>query len=321
MAYIDGDPDRPIGFARNINGVMTPEYSQPANKTRMTIKTPSSPATGGFNELRLEDVAGSQHFDWRAEKDFIGEVVNDRTETIGNDESHTVKSDMLHSVEHDQTVSIGGNFKVTVGANSPLNVAKDRTTTVGGNETIEVGKVLNISTQGDETEDVGTERKTKAGEDGGAITRVVEETLKRTIGAGLTTTGKGDITTLVGDAYTEKIDGSKTTKTNKGMIKSTVSGPFKIDVTGEMMRKSTSHMGFSADRSKVTVTGATSFTSDERIAIQGNHIVIEADSSLTLTSGDLEIAMTPGSTKIKGKMLLDAKASITVTGNPDNITK
>ena len=320
MAYIDGDPDRPIGLARNINGVMKPEYSQPANKTRMTIKTPSSPATGGFNELRLEDVAGSQHFDWKAEKDFIGEVVNDRNETVGNDENHTVKSDMIHSVEHDQKVSIGGNFKVTIGNDQPLSVDKDRTKTVGGNETIEVGKVLNISTQGNETEDVGADRKTKAGEDGGAITRVVEETMKRTIKASLTTTGKGDITTIVGDAYTEEIEGDKTTKAVKGMIKSTISGPFKIDVTGEVMRKSESDMGYSADRSNVTVTGATTFKSDEGITIQGNHIIIEADSSLTLTSGALEIAMTPGSTKLKGKMVLDGKDSITVTGNPDNIT-
>ncbi|MEO7328060.1 MAG: type VI secretion system tip protein TssI/VgrG [Minicystis sp.] len=44
VAYIDGDPDRPVGIARKINGVMTPTYSQPGNKSMMTIKTKNLPA-------------------------------------------------------------------------------------------------------------------------------------------------------------------------------------------------------------------------------------------------------------------------------------
>ncbi|MEZ4313082.1 MAG: type VI secretion system tip protein TssI/VgrG [Polyangiaceae bacterium] len=34
IAYIDGDPDRPVGIARNINGAMVPTYGQPAQKSR-----------------------------------------------------------------------------------------------------------------------------------------------------------------------------------------------------------------------------------------------------------------------------------------------
>jgi type VI secretion system secreted protein VgrG len=39
VGYIDGDPDRPVGLARNINGKMMPTYGQPDRKNMMTIKT------------------------------------------------------------------------------------------------------------------------------------------------------------------------------------------------------------------------------------------------------------------------------------------
>src|SRR5262249_41621282 len=68
-AYIDGDPDRPIGLARDINGAMPPAYAPVANPNTMTVKTPSSPATGGFNEIKLDDSKGSMLFYMRAERD------------------------------------------------------------------------------------------------------------------------------------------------------------------------------------------------------------------------------------------------------------
>ncbi len=43
VAYIDGDPDRPIGIGRAINAEMAPTYGLPGNMTRMSMRTPSSP--------------------------------------------------------------------------------------------------------------------------------------------------------------------------------------------------------------------------------------------------------------------------------------
>ena len=44
VAYIGGDPDRPIGIGRAINAEMAPTYDLPGNMTRMSMRTPSSPA-------------------------------------------------------------------------------------------------------------------------------------------------------------------------------------------------------------------------------------------------------------------------------------
>jgi type VI secretion system secreted protein VgrG len=163
VAYIDGDPDRPVGLARTINGVMTPTYAQPASKTAMTIKTPSSPATGGFNEIKLDDIAESQMFYVKAERDLIGQVRHDRTERIGNNETHTVGQNCTHFVERDQRLSIGANAETKIDDQMRVQVLLNRTKSVGGSETIGTGGGINVSTKGNETETVGSLRLTMAG--------------------------------------------------------------------------------------------------------------------------------------------------------------
>jgi len=163
VAYIDGDPDRPIGIARNINGVMSPTYGQPGSKNVMTVKSPSSPATGGFHEIKLDDSAGSMQFFMKAQKDHLGIVKNDRTERVGNDETHSVGVNLMHAVTNDQTVTIGADALATVGEFTQLEVRGNRTKSVGGNEKISAGNQITAGTQGNETEVVGSTRTTITG--------------------------------------------------------------------------------------------------------------------------------------------------------------
>lgn len=158
VAYIDGDPDRPIGIGRSINGEAMPTYDLPGNKNRMTIKTPSSPATGGFSEIRMDDSAGSQHIYMKAEKDLDARVKNDKTETIGNNETHSVGTSFKRQVFANQTVSIGSNDTRTYGATSELKVMGSRWVTVGGNETIKIAEGQNNTVVGNDTEKVGSVR-------------------------------------------------------------------------------------------------------------------------------------------------------------------
>ena len=162
VAYIDGDPDRPVGIARHINGVMPPTYGQPANKNTMTIRTPTSPFTGGYNEVKLDDTAGSMLFHVRAERDFIGIVKNDRTERIGVDETHVVNLS-VSPVDRDQTVRIDGSSITQAAKTYSLHVQHDRKKTVLGNETVHTGADISVSTEGDEDENVGLVRLTVCG--------------------------------------------------------------------------------------------------------------------------------------------------------------
>ncbi|HVY49489.1 MAG TPA: type VI secretion system tip protein TssI/VgrG [Minicystis sp.] len=163
VGYVDGDPDRPVGLARAMNGVAVPAYAQPAHKNVMTIKTPSSPSTGGYNELKMDDTAGSQAISLRAEKDLDALVKNDKSESIGHDQTHAVGVDLTRQVQGDQTISIGADADETVDGSANLVVEKSRTLRVGAAETVEVGGSHGTATTGSETEKVGSMRLTIAG--------------------------------------------------------------------------------------------------------------------------------------------------------------
>jgi type VI secretion system secreted protein VgrG len=155
VAYIDGDPDRPIGFARNINGEMTPTYGQPARKNVMTIKTESYPGKVGFNELRMDDSAGVMRFDVRAERDFSNNVLHDKTERVGVDHHHTVKLNRAHQVQKTQTVTVGSNSVTMIGQNHGPNVRGNRQDTVAGSEKVKIGNQYTFTVGDNDSEKVG----------------------------------------------------------------------------------------------------------------------------------------------------------------------
>ncbi|MBW2459812.1 MAG: type VI secretion system tip protein VgrG, partial [Deltaproteobacteria bacterium] len=163
ICHIDGDPDRPIGLGRAINGEAVPTYQLPQNQNVMSIKTPSSPATGGFNELRMDDSAGMQMFSIQAEKDYDAVVKNNKGVTIGNNEVHTVGTDFDRQVTGNQTISVGVNQSATVGEDQKLNVQGSSSTTVGGSMEVKLASGATIRIDCNDTELVGGLRLTVAG--------------------------------------------------------------------------------------------------------------------------------------------------------------
>jgi uncharacterized protein involved in type VI secretion and phage assembly len=67
----------------------------PNNATVSTLKSQSSKggSTSTSNELRFEDKMGSEHVWLQAEKDFLRNVKNDSSHSVGNDEFVTIKND------------------------------------------------------------------------------------------------------------------------------------------------------------------------------------------------------------------------------------
>lgn len=323
IGYIDGDPDRPVGLARNINGVMVPAYGQPSSKSVMTIKTPSSPKNGGYNEVRLDDKAGSQSFYVRAERDLVGVVKHDKGEYIGNNETHYVAATKNHNVDNDQSVIIGVTSDTSVGNDYRMEVRGNRKIDVGGNETIDVGATASASVFGDDKEKVGAARITNAGlESEGSINRRTEKNLTRTIGGAFLAIAKENVQTVVKKNYAEIVGGLKLTRTKNGSISQVVAGKKILTVGASIMRESGGDMGTGAERSTVEVGGFARFTSKERVEYRGQVILLEAKHSFSLKAPGLEITLTPGKTTIKGKSsLLKAGDAVQTTGGPDNITK
>ncbi len=321
IAYIDGDPDRPLGFARNINGQMVPEYGQPANKTRFTLKTPTYPGGQGFNEVRMEDVVGAQHMDWHAERDMFGEIGNDRSEYIGGNSSKKVGDSYAWTVCNNQTISIAGDFNCNVGGNYSFNVENNRDKTVSGNEEITVTEVYGYMVGDNDKEEVAGDRKVKCAEEAGSLTRQTETKFERKVAGDVLVAGEGNLEIVVQDTLTEEVGASKVIAVDDAGIGVRVGGNYKMNVKADVTRESGESMGYSADRSRITVTGGATFLGDEKININGNNIILQAEKLLSFRSQSMLLKLEGGKISVEGKMKIDAGNNIRVAGNKVNITK
>lgn len=163
VGYVDGDPDRPMGLGRQINGQMVPTYSQPSHKNRMTLKTETYPGKEGFNELRMDDSAGKMFMDWHAQKDWQNHVGNDKTETIANNYTHLVSKAHGRTVEKNQSLDVGSNETKQVGGELSERIMKDRKEKIGGDELINVQQNHTLNVSDNDTEAVSGDRTTFVG--------------------------------------------------------------------------------------------------------------------------------------------------------------
>lgn len=172
ITFIDGDPDRPIVTGRVHNELEKVPYPLPDNKTVSTWKSQSSPATGGYNEIKFEDQAQKELVYVRAERDLNKLVKRDEVEhtqrnkltTIDGTEDVVVKgvrktliesADHLH-VKMDQLVSVDGSISVSVSVNQQekitgrhaLDAGQEIHLKAGTNLILEAGMRLTIKGPG-----------------------------------------------------------------------------------------------------------------------------------------------------------------------------
>lgn len=168
IAFVHGDPDQPIVAGRVFNALQTVPYKLPDEMTVSTWKTQSSPATGGFNELKFDDKAGAELVYVQAEKDL--------QKLVKNDEIERTERDKLTTVGRNEDVVVKGVRKQLVIESDHLHVKMDQNTTVDGGVslTVQAAKQEKIGT--DYALDAGTEIHLKAG-----MTMVLEAGIRLTL--------------------------------------------------------------------------------------------------------------------------------------------
>ena len=101
VAFLEGDPDRPIITGSVFNAVQMPPFTLPDYRTRTSLKSHSynNGDQDNFHGIVLEDTKGSEHLQIHSEKDMMTSVEHSKVITVG----------------HDHHLHVGSSFLTTVG--------------------------------------------------------------------------------------------------------------------------------------------------------------------------------------------------------------
>jgi type VI secretion system secreted protein VgrG len=188
VAFLEGDPDRPIITGRVYNFDNQVPYELPTNMTQSGIKSHSTQggATSNFNELRFEDKLGSEHVYMQAEKDLAVLVKNQEQRSVGA--SRTTK------IGTDDSLDVGANRDASIGLEDSESVGASQTVTIGANQTILVTQVRAV-TSATENITTGTRTKTVATNETTSVGGSRSETVTRSETVSI---GKDQIITIGG---------------------------------------------------------------------------------------------------------------------------
>ena len=220
-ACVDGNPDRPIA----LSSVPNPSQKTPStsnNKTQNVIRT------WGQNELTFDDAKGSENICLRATKDWTIEVMNDKVQSVGSNETTEIGADVSQTVGANKTIQVGGNHEETISANMRQNVAvaksenigASKSLAVGGPYQVSVGAAMNETVGGAKTEEVGGYKGESVGGSksenvGGSKSESISDSLNVTVGDSVSVQVGENRSVQIGNDVESKIGGKRTEQVKK----------------------------------------------------------------------------------------------------------
>jgi type VI secretion system secreted protein VgrG len=200
VAFLDGDPDRPIVLGRTYNAEHTPPYAQPGAAADGSFKSLATPGGAGSNEIKMGDSAGSQGLSISAKKDLNVTTGHDKNETVAVNEDHSVGSNYKIVIGASETTKVSGKQGIDVG-----NALQDKVT---GAQTMTVGGSEQLHAKCDYNEKVGGTRDYKVGGNQITISCGVRQQItgawKREVGAVMANISLASIDDNMLDTYDEK---------------------------------------------------------------------------------------------------------------------
>ncbi len=284
VSFMEGDPDWPIITGSVYNADRPPLYDLPANKTRTSIKTKSYPNSNGFNELRFEDLAGSEEIYLQGEKDWNILIKNNKGENVGHDETLSVVNNRAKTVGVNQSESIGANKNILVGGSHSESIGGSMMLTVGANKT-------------DTTAAVSAETV------GAAKVLTVGGAYQVSVGGGANLT--------VGGASGEEVGGVKTVLVGGSMME-TIGGDRTQEVFGEFVIRGKKIDIQADDEISVGAGSASVNLKGGAVAILGAGILLKADSNVKFKGSKVNVDGPGSSSSKKSEMSLSGlEAKIT----------
>jgi type VI secretion system secreted protein VgrG len=287
VAFLGGDPDRPVVLHKLPNRDGMPSHDLPGGKTKMALQSATSPAGPGVNALSMEDGSGGMELALVASRDLNVVVGSDHAVTVGTDESEEVGQSLQTLVGGKEKVTIGGDQTVSVGGNMSLETVGNKTVTIAGSDAVKVKGNHALTCDGSRKEKVGGIATILLNK---LVLKVNGES-SREIGAALCLNGVKALVEQVGGAKSETVGAARVellTGTDIGLAAKAIT----VTVGGPMAVKATEGFTLSGKTVKITVAKA-------QIEAAGSKL--EAAGSLKVTASSMA-GSGKASLKLKGKI-------------------
>ena len=305
MAYLDGDPDRPVALQKLYNQETLPPYGLPGAIAQSSLQSASSPGGGGTNEVRLDDSAGAMELFVHASKDYKFQSGHDTTVDVAVDSSHDVGLELRSDIGASEDISVTGTQGTSVTGDSTTETTGDTSESIGAMDDWGIGKNLSIKVDGSRDESIGGLMNVLANQ----VNDDFLGSLTRKVGGLQAVNAAKAIVEAVGGSKTELIGGAKLELISK--TKSEDIGAAKALTSGAVQIKTGTDISFEAIGAiAITVGGAITETCGEGWALAAKRVQITAAGGATLEAGGSKLDLA-GST-----LSLDA-SSFGASGGPE----
>ncbi|MFO0609622.1 MAG: type VI secretion system tip protein TssI/VgrG [Polyangiales bacterium] len=142
VQFIEGDPDRPLVTSVVYNGENPTPYGLPEEKTKTSLKTWSTPKTGGYNEMRFEDMAGLEQLYTQAERNMDTLVKNDQSLMVNRHRAKHIQGNETNNIDQNRQTQVGGHEAKEVQGNqdNQIHGPQGQSTNIDANQIMQIGQ-------------------------------------------------------------------------------------------------------------------------------------------------------------------------------------
>lgn len=295
VEHHSGDVDRPLVVSHLYDGASPPPYPLPANKSRTSWQTATTPGGGSSNEIRFEDKKGSEEIFLNASKDMVVAIGDTKAKQVGANHTHDIGASSQIKVGSSRNTGVTADQKYKVSAAESVTISGNATTTVGGSETVTVGAAKSVTvTMGKNLDASGGRSLTVGGNmmdiSALGVNRAVLGSASVTVGSAWISAAGAGYSNMTLGAAAETVGGVKL-QVGVGGVELKAMGALAETVGGAYVAAAGGDFGEAA-------TGAVSFLVGGAFIVNAPSIEITADSEISIVCGGASIKITSGAIEI-----------------------